>query len=671
MSAPQKKKGGFWSALFGSSSSAKKDSKPKKKAEKQPKKLSKAKAHNRRFRQAVDTNIVAIGMDVLQQDAQLAAGDPTFCQNCNSVFNKYSEIKHPDDQKDIGMAKEDVKAEEDEKGNRLDLPSQENHEVYDEDDQSWTCEFCYHKNIVNLEKEEIPTEDAVNYVLEMDESKQNKSKSDVSVIFCLDTSGSMCVTTPVTGKLKIKGDRLKELQDLMKFSDGSDQFYNENRNSTYISRLQCVQAAIEAQIMDMKEKAPEKKVGLVSFSNDVNVYGDCSQHPQVISGDKLSDFEFLKKNGIDVTDNLMKKSIVEANDKIIDKLYELQESGPTALGPALLTAVAMATQGSAGSSVVLCTDGLSNIGLGAIEGAKKDSALEFYTKVADFAFEHGVTVNIISIAGEECDLETLRVIPEKTGGDVQRVEASKLTENFANILSSPVIATNVKMKVIIHKGLEFRNEEEENLNAQKNVLTRHLGNVTADSEMTFEYKVKDLEELEKAKDFDIEKLTQLPFQTQIEFTKLDGMKCIRVITKVQQISNDRKEVEAEVDADILGVNVVQQAARLARRGSFRHAQAYMKGQRKYWGENSNKEATEEVRSNLHKMQKMYGQLQVQNNMEEMYCSDNEGDEDDDVMGAPVSSMAKPKTTSKKYKSKLDDSISSNVHTFAKFSKKKK
>ena len=443
----------------------------------------------------------------------------------------------------------------------------------------------------------------------------------------------------------------------MKFSDGSDQFYNQNRNTTYISRLQCVQAAIESQLMDYAEKAPNKKIGFVTFNQDVNIVGDGSEMPLVVSGDKLSDYEFLKKNGIDSTDSHMKKCIGEVNDELIDKLYKLEETGPTALGPALLTAVAMASQGSAGSSVVLCTDGLSNVGLGAIEGKSQESAMEFYNKVADFAYESGITVNIISIAGEEWDLETLRVISERTGGDVTRVEAAKLTENFANILKAPIIATNVKMKVILHKGLEFRNEEVENLNAERNIFTKDMGNVTAESEVTFEYKVKEIEELEKAKDYDINKLDQLPFQSQIEFTKLDGMKCIRVVTKVQLVSNDRKEVEAEANADVLGVNWVQQAAKLARRGSFRHAQAYIKTQKRYWDNNDNEEARKEVKSGLGQMNNMYGMLQIQNNKEEeLYLSDCEDE--------------RPKERGKKYKSKLNDQMSSEVHVLSKFKNKK-
>lgn len=45
----------------------------------------------------------------------------------------------------------------------------------------------------------------------------------------------------------------------------------------------------------------------------------------------------------------------------------LEETGPTALGPGLASAIALASQGAPGSSVVLCTDGLANVGLGAFD----------------------------------------------------------------------------------------------------------------------------------------------------------------------------------------------------------------------------------------------------------------------------------------------------------------
>ena len=45
----------------------------------------------------------------------------------------------------------------------------------------------------------------------------------------------------------------------------------------------------------------------------------------------------------------------------------IEETGPTALGPALLTSVALASKGAPGSTVILCTDGLANIGLGSFD----------------------------------------------------------------------------------------------------------------------------------------------------------------------------------------------------------------------------------------------------------------------------------------------------------------
>ena len=48
----------------------------------------------------------------------------------------------------------------------------------------------------------------------------------------------------------------------------------------------------------------------------------------------------------------------------------MEANNTTALGPAVLTSIAMASYGSKGSSVVICTDGLANVGLGRLDGLK-------------------------------------------------------------------------------------------------------------------------------------------------------------------------------------------------------------------------------------------------------------------------------------------------------------
>ena len=163
-----------------------------------------------------------------------------------------------------------------------------------------------------------------------------------------------------------------------------------------------------------------------------------------------------------------------------------------------------------------CSDGLANVGLGAFDEVttkeQSDQASDFYEKLGEYAKSKGVTVSIVSIVGEECNIETLSKIAELTGGQVERVDPMNLTQNFANILQLPVIATNVVAKVKLHKGLEFRNEDVLNLSEDKTLMARDLGNVTEETEITFEYRLKNLKDLVRMEDIDLSKIKSFPFQ---------------------------------------------------------------------------------------------------------------------------------------------------------------
>ena len=70
----------------------------------------------------------------------------------------------------------------------------------------------------------------------------------------------------------------------------------------------------------------------------------------------------------------------------------LVENGQTALGPGLLLSVAIAAR-SRGSKVVICTDGLANVGLGSMDRIDMDSVYEdacnFYSSITDLAVQGG------------------------------------------------------------------------------------------------------------------------------------------------------------------------------------------------------------------------------------------------------------------------------------------
>lgn len=55
-----------------------------------------------------------------------------------------------------------------------------------------------------LDEEEIPKTDTVNYIVEaaaqVADKKAEEMNQEISVVFCLDISGSMCVSKAVEGK---------------------------------------------------------------------------------------------------------------------------------------------------------------------------------------------------------------------------------------------------------------------------------------------------------------------------------------------------------------------------------------------------------------------------------------------------------------------------------------
>jgi hypothetical protein len=103
----------------------------------------------------------------------------------------------------------------------------------------------------------------------------------------------------------------------------------------------------------------------VTFNSEVTVIGDGSGEPVKLQGDKLSSMERCTLTG--QHGNLFGNSIGDTEEILCGKLMALEETGPTALGPALVASVSLACEGGVGSKVIICTDGIANIGLGSLE----------------------------------------------------------------------------------------------------------------------------------------------------------------------------------------------------------------------------------------------------------------------------------------------------------------
>mmetsp|Transcript_46015 Transcript_46015/g.33776 ORF Transcript_46015/g.33776 Transcript_46015/m.33776 type:complete len:100 (-) Transcript_46015:492-791(-) len=98
-----------------------------------------------------------------------------------------------------------------------------------------------------------------------------------------------------------------------------------------------------------------------------------------------------------------------------------------------------------------------------------------------------------------------------TGGEIQRVTNSDIAQNIDNILSLKVLATQVKLVVKLHKCMEFKNEDLDSLTEGNSAFVKDIGNVTLNSEITFEFKIKKLKELLLMEEIDLQSLKNLPF----------------------------------------------------------------------------------------------------------------------------------------------------------------
>lgn len=121
-------------------------------------------------------------------------------------------------------------------------------------------------------------------------------ESDSTMIFCIDTSGSMNTTTEIAGKVDLKfGLSKEEIEMLKQFMEPGDEAqFNflpgaQNQNKTFISRKQCILSAIENQLQEIQKADPHKRIGFVTFNNEVTVIGDKNTPTVNLVGDKLKD----------------------------------------------------------------------------------------------------------------------------------------------------------------------------------------------------------------------------------------------------------------------------------------------------------------------------------------------------------------------------------------------
>jgi hypothetical protein len=111
----------------------------------------------------------------------------------------------------------------------------------------------------------------------------------------------------------------------------------------YVSRLKCVQNAVTQQLERQFIESPKFKPGLITFNNDVSVYGDGSVLSEIVCGDELNEFDVLIWKGEEFGVKDVMKNVRESKATLIERVKSFSEGGATGLGPGVLLAVGMAS----------------------------------------------------------------------------------------------------------------------------------------------------------------------------------------------------------------------------------------------------------------------------------------------------------------------------------------
>eukprot|EP01029_Cantina_marsupialis_P018421 TRINITY_DN4228_c1_g2_i2.p1 TRINITY_DN4228_c1_g2~~TRINITY_DN4228_c1_g2_i2.p1 ORF type:complete len:727 (+),score=228.83 TRINITY_DN4228_c1_g2_i2:477-2657(+) len=534
MSVP--KKSGFVSNLFsfGSSSSKREESSDDDSEEEEECMMNEIRENLPKEHEfnAQDTNVVGLSMDNLLSTVNLSTGDPQHCEGCNAVLSSLSSLRQ--DGKVIDKTSEDLEAGEFE----------------------WVCEYCNHSNSLMLDPEEIPEGNVVDYFVAA--PKMVEKDSVPLTVFVLDVSGSMCTGIPVGGSTRVSVPK-----HLRQFAETS-QTYGEK----YVSRLECVQRAMKYHIQGLATEQPDSKVCLITFSRKVTIVGDGLSEQKTLAGDRLHDYEQLVKVANEYN---LDHTVSEGVGALLAHIEDLEENGPTALGPAMVVATAMASR-TKGSKVVVCTDGLANVGLGSLDELTTDEKTEeadaFYDQVGEFARSSGVRVDVIGIKGEGVDIERLSAVAEKSAGTITKVDPLRLEETFGDALQQNIIATDVTATLYLHNLLRFKDSDSEGdkdaavtSSDDANKRFKAFGNVTSATEIAFEYELTE----------DIPSGTQMQFQIQVSYTKLDGGKYMRCVVDQKTATDDVEEVTRSVDTSVLASHADRVTAQRAKDGDYEGA----------------------------------------------------------------------------------------------------
>ncbi|XP_076463933.1 LOW QUALITY PROTEIN: circularly permutated Ras protein 1-like [Babylonia areolata] len=466
-----------------------------------------------------DGNVVLVLVGKLGEDPNLLTGDPMQCGRCQAVLSATSRLTAGP-----GGTK------------------------------TWDCEFCHFLNTdLDMEEDEIPQGDCFDFMAE-DAGKASKDPKVTAgyVVYCIDVSGSMdacCQVPDFQAAWRVERTRGQSAADR-------------------VSRLHCIKEAVQRQVEQLHEDQPHKKTMVVEFSCNVDVVGGGEvARPGITTSFKdlsARTFEQLVQQGQDLATQYQLKPLEESFVQLIEAVSRMVTRGSTGLGPALSICLGFLGQ-VPNSEIVLCTDGAPNMGVGSLNGSGPQQGEQFYKMAGDYAKRQRTVVNLLAVEGERVGLPQVQKVAERSGGTVNILNPLEMVRQLRQIMQNPLVATSVTVIIFLHPDFVF---DEPGYPNNTNRMCKELGNILKEDNLTFRFKPKHANQPPT--------VDTVPFQVQMTYTRLDGMQCLRVLSRSSQATRDRARMEEAINVSVLGTAAVKKTAALAQAGQVKEANVHLK-----------------------------------------------------------------------------------------------
>jgi len=169
------------------------------------------------------------------------------------------------------------------------------------------------------------------------------------------------------------------------------------------------------------------------------------------------------------------------------------------------------------------------------------------------AKENRATIDVLSIRGTECQMESLSILADATQGIVDIVDPLDLNKQFLRLATKTILGTGVSATFRIDDRMKFDDNE-------KSSIVEEMGTVNEETDLVFSFSAREP--------------FSAPFvriQTEVSYSKLDGTKCTRVFTGQLPITNDRDKAEANLNSAVISMMAIHRAAKLAQEGEYQNA----------------------------------------------------------------------------------------------------